>query len=267
MPPSTEFAARPADGMGGLAKGLAIVEAFSAHEVMSIADAARAAGTTRASARRCLITLTELGYVAQSGREFRPLSRLRKLGGLPSKRDRLAQLAQPLLAAARDALAESVSLAVLDNNQPLFIARAEAQHIVATGVRVGANLPAYCSATGRVLLSQFSDQDIVERLGAQPLAQRTPRTLTKIPDLLAEIESVRQQGYALTDEELELGLLSLAVPVVGANNEIIAAVSVSATSARVKNLGLRQCAFPALQACAKALVKALREPMGFQQNV
>jgi IclR family transcriptional regulator, pca regulon regulatory protein len=258
-----EQKSRGADGMGGLAKGLAIVEAFSAREAMSIADAARAAGTTRASARRCLITLAELGYVELSGRAFRPLVRLRKLGGTVSRRDQLARLAQPLLAAARDTLRESVSLAVFENDRPLFIARAEAEHFVATGVSVGANLPAYCSATGRVLLSQFSDRDILERLGGQPLTQRTPRTLTKIPELLAEIASVRQQGYALSDEELELGLRSLAVPVVGANNnEIIAAVSVSAASARVKSADLRKRAVPVLQSCARALVEALGEPIG-----
>jgi IclR family pca regulon transcriptional regulator len=262
MPEMTERAARGADGMGGLAKGLAIVEAFSAHDVMSIADAARAAGTTRASARRCLITLTELGYVEQSGREFRPLGRLRKLGGVASKRDQLAQLAQPLLAAARDTLAESVSLAVLDHDRSLFIARAEAEHIVSTGVRVGAYLPAYCSATGRVLLSQFSDKDIVECLGRKPLARRTPHTRTTISDLLTEIRSFREKGYAVSDEELELGLRALAVPVVGANNEIIAAVSVSAASARVRTADLRRRFVPALQSCAKAITAALRETAG-----
>ena len=87
MPQKTERPARKAEGMGGLAKGLAIVEAFSAHPVMSVADAARAAGATRASARRCLITLTELGYVEHSGREFRPLTRLRRLGAVASKRE------------------------------------------------------------------------------------------------------------------------------------------------------------------------------------
>jgi IclR family pca regulon transcriptional regulator len=127
--------------MGGLAKGLAIIEAFAIHGVLSVSDAARASGTTRAAARRCLITLTRLGYVDHSGREFRPLPRLRSLGGTITKRDQIARLAEPILARARDELAESVSLAVLDNDTALFIARAEAEHIVSTGVRVGAHLP------------------------------------------------------------------------------------------------------------------------------
>jgi IclR family pca regulon transcriptional regulator len=259
MPQKTEGTARKAEGMGGLAKGLAIVEAFSAHSVMSVADAARAAGATRASARRCLLTLTELGYVEHSGREFRPLTRLRRLGGVASRRDQLAQLAQPFLSHARDELAESISLAVLDHDGALFIARAEAEHIVSTGVRVGARLPAYCSATGRVLLSQFPDKEILRRIGRKPMARRTPHTLTKPSEVLAEARSARSNGYAVSDEELELGLRALAVPVMGANDEIIGAVSVSAASARVRSADLRRRFVPVLQSCARLLAEAVGE--------
>jgi IclR family pca regulon transcriptional regulator len=252
-------AERTREGMGGLAKGLAIIEAFATHGVLNISDAARASGATRAAARRCLITLTELGYVEQSGREFRPLARLRGLGSATSKRDQMARLAQPLLERARDELTESVSLAVLDNDRTFFIARAEAEHIVSTGVRVGAYLPAYCSATGRVLLSQFSDTEILKRIGQKPLPQRTLHTLTKSSDILEEIRSVRQKAYATSNEELALGLRALAVPVVGTNNEFVAAVSVSAASARVRKSEMTRHFLPVLRSCALSLAEALTE--------
>jgi IclR family transcriptional regulator, pca regulon regulatory protein len=252
MPPATASEGSN-EGMGGLAKGLAIIEAFAVHGVLSVSNAARASGTSRAAARRCLITLTQLGYVAHSGREFRPLPRLRNLGGAMAKRDQIARLAEPLLARARDELAESVSLAVLDKDKSLFIARAEAEHIVSTGVRVGAHLPAYCSATGRVLLGQFSCDEIVERIGRKPLRSRTPHTITKISLLLAELRGVRKRGYAISDEELELGMRSLAVPVIGENHEIIAAISVSAASARVRAVDLRSHFLPILQSCSRTL--------------
>jgi IclR family pca regulon transcriptional regulator len=256
MPQKTQ-AARKAEGMGGLAKGLAIVEAFSIRGVMNVADAARASGATRAAARRCLLTLTELGYVEQSGREFRPLPRLRGLGASASKREQLARLAQPVLAHGRDELAESVSLAVLDDDKTFFIARAEAEQIVSTGVRIGAHLPAYCSPTGRVLLSQFADREVLRRLGQEPLPQRTVRTLTKTNDILTEIRSVREKGYAISDEELALGLRALAVPISGPNGEIIAAVSVSAASARVRTSDLRKRFLPVLQSCARTIAEAI----------
>jgi IclR family transcriptional regulator, pca regulon regulatory protein len=253
MPPRTASNERSSEGMGGLAKGLAIIEALTTHGVLSVSDAARASSITRAAARRCLITLTELGYVEHSGREFRPLPRLRRLGGATTKRDQIARLAEPFLARARDELAESVSLAVLDKDASLFIARAEAEHIVSTGVRVGANLPAYCSATGRVLLSQFSDDEIMKRIGRKPLRSRTTRTITKISLLLAEIQAVRKRAYAISDEELELGMRSLAVPVINENHETIAAISVSAASARVRVADLRSDFLPILQSCSRTL--------------
>jgi IclR family transcriptional regulator, pca regulon regulatory protein len=245
--------------MGGLAKGLAIIESFAAHEVMSVVDAARASGATRAAARRRLLTLNELGYVEHYGREFRPLERLRRLGGTTTKRERLARLAQPLLARARDELNESVSLAVLESQTTLFIARAEAEHIVSTGVRIAPNLPSYCSATGRVLLSQFSDKEVLKRLGRKRLPARTSTTLTKPSEIVKEIRSVREKGYAIGDEELEVGLRSLAVPVAGSTGEIVAAVSVSASSARVRAIDLGKRFFQILQSCARMLVEAANE--------
>jgi IclR family pca regulon transcriptional regulator len=137
--------------------------------------------------------------------------------------------------------------------------RRKAEHIVWTGVRIGAHLLAYCSATGRVLLSQFSDKDVLERLGRKRLPARTPRTLTKPNEIVTEIRSVREKGYAISDEELEVGLRSLAVPVAGSTGEIIAAVSVSASSARVRAIDLSKRFFPILQSCARMLVEAANE--------
>lgn len=245
------------EGMAGLAKGLAIIEAFSVNAVMSVADAARASGATRAAARRCLLTLVELNYLELSGREFRPLPKLRRLGETASRRDQLVHIAQPLLERARDELGESVSLAVLEDDQSLFIARAEAEHIVSTGVRVGANLPLYCSATGRVLLDGHADADILKKLRRRPIVARTPKGLTDLADILAAIKTAAQNGFAISDEELELGIRSMAVPVRGANNELVAAVSVSAASVRVKVSDLRKRLLPSLLNCAGRISRSL----------
>jgi IclR family transcriptional regulator, pca regulon regulatory protein len=224
---------RRAEGMGGLAKGLAIIEALSSNGVQSAADAARAANSTRAAARRCLLTLVELGYVERVGREFRPLPRLRSLGRPGSLRERLVEASDEALALARDKLNESVSLAVLDGESVLFVARAEAEHIISTGVRIGARLPAYCSATGRILLGSLRDDDVRNIVGRKALRQRTPKTIVKPGAILHEVKESRASGFAISDEELELGMRSLAVPVHDPDGTIIAALSVSAYSARV----------------------------------
>lgn len=256
---TTEPKEKKQEGMAGLAKGLAIIEAFSVNPVMSVADAARASGATRAAARRCLLTLVELNYLELSGRDFRPLPRLRRLGGTLSERDKLAQIAQPLLERARDEVTESVSLAVLDDDQSLFIARAQADHYVQTGVRVGATLPLYCSATGRILLGRHTDDDIARRLSRYPMTARTPRTLTAIPDILSSIRTSVKNGYSIIDEELAPGIRAMAVPVFGANGDIVATVSVSAASARVKVSDLRKRILPVLLHCAEQITQPLKE--------
>lgn len=224
---------RPAEGMGGLAKGLAIIEALSSRGVQSAADAARAAQSTRAAARRCLLTLVELGYVERVGREFRPLPRLRNLGQPGSLRDRLVEASTEILARGRDKLNESLSLAVLEGESVMFVARAEAEHIISTGVRIGARLPAYCSATGRILLGSLDDDAIRAIVGGKTLAQRTPKTIVKPALIMREIVASRTSGFAMSDEELELGMRALAVPVRDIDGKIVAALSVSAYSVRV----------------------------------
>jgi IclR family transcriptional regulator, pca regulon regulatory protein len=251
------LAPRRGETMGGLAKGLAIIEAFATKRAMSVADAARAAGATRAAARRCLLTLEALGYLERAGRDFRPLPRLRRLGGEVSLEQRLAHIAQPFLDRARDDLGESVSLAVLKDDRSYFIARAEAEHIVSTGVRVGAYLPSYCSATGRVLLSGLPQAAAAERLRAIEHPKRTPRTLTTRAAILAEIKAVAERGFAVSDEELEPGLRAVAVPVYGKDQQIVAALSVSASAARVKTADLRRIFFPRLRSAAQDLSAAM----------
>lgn len=247
---------RRSEGMGGLAKGLAIIEAFGTTRAMSVADAARAAGATRAAARRCLLTLEALGYVERTGRDFQPLPKLRSLGGSMSLEERLAHIAQPFLDRTRDDLRESVSLAVLKDDRSYFIARAEAEHIVSTGVRLGAYLPSYCSATGRVLLSTLPDTVVAELLRTADRAKRTSRTLTTKTAILAEIKAVAERGFAVSDEELELGLRSLAVPVYGKDRKIVAALSVSASAARVRIADLRRIFFPRLRSAAQGVSSA-----------
>jgi IclR family pca regulon transcriptional regulator len=239
--------------MGGLAKGLAIIEALATRGVQSSADAARASNSTRAAARRCLLTLVGLGYVERIGREFRPLPRLRNLGRGSTLREQLIEESRSILASGRDQLNESLSLGVLDGDSVLFIARAEAEHIISTGIRIGARLPAYCSATGRVLLSGLGDTDIRTVVGKKTFPQRTAKTLTRPSAIVNEVLLVREVGFAVSDEEIELGMRSLAVPVHDLDGKLVAAISVSVYSARVSRHALIKTLLPVVQECASQL--------------
>lgn len=249
---------RMPEGMAGLAKGLAILEAFAGHKGrLTVADAARASGATRASARRCLLTLTELGYVEYDGKFFRPQPRILSLGSAYSECRTLPQIAQPILAAARDELAESVSLAILDNDAALFIARAEADRLISSGILIGSRAPAYCSATGRILLSHSTEKKIRDYLERTELVARTKHTLVKKAAILDAIRTAQKQGFEVIDEELELGLRSIAVPVFDSRRSLVGAMSASASSARVSVAQMMRNFLPILQRYAEKLGKAL----------
>jgi IclR family pca regulon transcriptional regulator len=242
------------EGMGGLAKGLAIIEAFSPRQPrMTVSEAANSSGTSRASARRCLLTLAELGYLEFDGKYFRPQPRLLALSAAYSGPRSLPQLAQPFLKAARGELHESVSLAVLERDVALFVARSEAERLVTTGIALGTRIDLYCSATGRVLLSAWDDERLAAYLDRAVLEARTRHTLVKKAALREAVRSVRKLGYATTDQELEIGLRSIAVPVMDSRGAVVAAMSASASSARVSIAQMVKNFLPVLKTNAAGL--------------
>jgi IclR family pca regulon transcriptional regulator len=244
--------------MAGLGKGLAVIEAFGPERPrMTVADAARASGTTRAAARRCLLTLEQLGYLTHDGRYFAPTPRMLRLGAAFLETSALPRLAQPYLESARDELTESVSLAVLEGDRSVFVARAETQRIVTTGVRLGARLPAPASATGRVMLAAVPDEALDAILLGVRLHATTPRTVVDVTQIRQRIVTARSTGVAYTDEELELGMRSMAVPVRDGRGRTVAAMSVSAFTARVSLDELRDRFLPVLRGYAQRLGQLL----------
>jgi IclR family pca regulon transcriptional regulator len=249
---------RAKEGMAGLAKGLAIIEAFNAStKRMTVSDAAHLTELSRPAARRCLLTLVDLGYLGHDGKFFTPLPRMLRLGSAYLSTSSLTQIAQPLLSSARDELQESISLAVLDEGHSVFIARAEAVRIVSTGVKLGGRLPAYCSATGRVLLSGFAEDEIHRHLDSVPMKQLTARTLANADAVMQAVKRAAEDGYAISNEELEIGMSAMAVPVRNRSGEIEAALSVSVFSGRVSVTTLEETFLPVLLELAKRLQRSL----------
>jgi len=249
---------RAAEGMAGLAKGLAIVEAFGPQRTrLSVTEAARATDISPATARRCLLTLEAAGYVSYDGKYFRPTPRMVRLGAAYLETSPLPLLAQPHVLAARDELAESVSLAVLEGDNSVFVARAEVARIVSTGARLGAQLPAHASATGRVLLAALPDAEVEELLARADLQRTTPNTLTSVEAIRERVQRARVDGIASTDEELALGMRSMAVPVRDARGRTVAAMSVAAFAARISLAEMQATFAPVLLRHATRLGKML----------
>ena len=218
----------------GLEKGLAVIEAFGAMRgPATLTQVAEHTGHTKASVRRCLLTLCKLGYAAQEGRQFRLAPRALRLGHAYVASDRLTKVAQPILEMTSERTHESASIAVLDSQDAVFVARSTHRRSLSSGLGVGARLPAYCSATGRVLLSETTKEDIKFMLNRMARPALTPRTHTSLREILHEIDLVRTQGYAMNDQELEIGLRSIAVPIRTGRGELVAALSLSVATNRM----------------------------------
>lgn len=246
------------EGMAGLAKGLAILEVFGpGREQLTVSDAARSTGMWPATARRCLLTLEHLGYLSFDGKFYRPTPRMVRLGASYLETASLPALAQPHAVAARDQLGESVSVGVLDGDDVVFVARAEVQRLVTAAVRLGTQLPAHASASGRVLLADLPDEELAERLERVAPSATTPHTVVDVAGLRERVQRAREDGYATTDEELELGIRTLAVPVRDSTGHVPAALAVSTLTARVSRTELLENFLPVLITHAERLGRQL----------
>lgn len=220
--------------MTSLARGLSVIRAFTEREPnLTIADIARITGLPRAAARRCLLTLQQLGYAGTDGRTFFLRPKILALGYSFLSSAPLATILDPLIERVSTQVQESCSAAVLDDDEIVYIARAATKRIMSVGLNVGSRLPAYCTSMGRVLLAALPETELESYLRRVPLKSFTDRTIATADMLERELGRVRDQGFALVDQELELGLRSIAVPVRTASGIVVAALNVSAQAARV----------------------------------
>jgi IclR family pca regulon transcriptional regulator len=257
----TEFAAFEGnpDFVLSLARGLRVIEAFEGHtEGQTVADISRGTSLSRAAARRSLLTLERLGYVESSGRTYRLKTRVLKLGFSYLSSNSLPTIVQPTLEHITELVHESSSLGVLDGEQIVYIGRSTAKRVMSVGLSVGSRLPAYCTSLGRVLLAALPEAELTAYLQTTTVKALTPKTITDKQLLGDIIRSVRTDGFAITDEELELGLRSIAVPVRTHQNRVVAAMNIGVQAARVSAAELIHRFLPILQENAAMLAPLLR---------
>lgn len=225
-------AAGPGGGyVQSLARGLAVIAAFDAeHPRMTLSDVARRADLSRAAARRFLLTLETLGYVRSDGREFSLTPQVMRLGFAYLSSQSLPDIAQPHLQDLSMQIGESTSVAVLDGDDIMYVARRATTRIMHVSIRVGTRFPAYVTSMGRVLLAARPDAEIDAYLARAQLVALTAQTITDPAVLRERLEQVRELGYSLVDQELEVGLRSLAVPIRDRSGAVIAAANVSTST-------------------------------------
>ena len=227
-PADTQAAPQAGDQyVQSLARGLAVIRAFDTdHPLMTLTEVAARTDLTRATARRFLHTLVELGYVRTDGKTFALTAKVLQLGYAYLSGLSLPQLAQPHLEELSLKLGESTSAAVLDGTDIAYIARVTTRRIMNVGITVGTRFPAHATSMGRVLLAALPQAELKAYLASAEIKPLTPRALGTPQELLAVLDTVRAQGWCLLDQELELGLMSVAAPVHD-GPKVVAAVNVS----------------------------------------
>ena len=240
-----------------LERGIAVIQVFSReHPALTLSEVARLTGITRATARRILLTLEKLGHVRSDGKLFSLTPRVLSLGWAYLASLNLPELAQPLMENLVERTKESCSMATLDPPDIVYVARVPTRRIMTITLAVGARLPAHATSMGRVLLAGLPDDELKRFLDDTTLERFTDRTITDPDDLRLAVRETRDRGWALVDEELEVGLRSLAAPITRGHFGTVAAINVSAATHRVSVEEFYERFLPALLETAASISAA-----------
>lgn len=243
------------DFVSALASGLEVILAFDdTHSRMTLSEVATRTGMNRAKARRFLLTLHALGYVRKQQRYFELAPRVLQLGYAFLSSNNYRSVIQQYLEDITVESGESSSLAMLDGDDIMYVARSAAPHrLMAITLSVGTRLPAAHTSMGRVLLAQLPEGELNAYLERLELRRYTDKTIINKSDIIKCIERVRQQGYAIADQELDSGLRSLAVPAFDANGKLLGAINISTNAARIDVDTLLEEYLPLLQSKARLI--------------
>ena len=231
-----------------LDRGLRLLQKFGATSgPTTLSDLARAADLPRATARRILFTLEAGGFVATDGKLFTLTPHVLTLAASYLRSSQVVSVLQPVLDRIAMAAQEISSIAVLDGDEVVFIARGSPARVFSAGLDIGYRLPAFCTSVGRAMLGQFDNADLAARLAAMRREAMTPHTVTDPARLLASIISDREKGYSLVDREAEPGFRSISVPIRRYDGAIIAAINMGAHVDRVSTGEMIDRFLPLLQ--------------------
>ena len=256
------------DFVASLARGIEIIRSFTAppekgisdppapvgpSDALTLSQVAARVGVARAVARRFLLTLAELGYVATDGKYFRLTARVLDLGYAYLSSMPFSNLATEFLQEVSEQTKESSSASVLDGQDIVYVARVAVRRILSISLSIGTRLPAYCTSMGRVLLTALPPSELEKYLELVQLRRRTPNTVTDKKRLREILAEVFREDYALTNGELEEGLQSIAVPVRSSGGRVLAAINISTQVGRVTKSQMLKDFLPVLRKAAQRI--------------
>ncbi|MFH1906202.1 MAG: IclR family transcriptional regulator [Chloroflexota bacterium] len=246
-----------------LAHGLEILALFTTEKPsLNLTEIVTATQFTKSTAFRMVSTLELLGYLERDPvtRYYRPGLKVLQLGFTALNSLELAQIAQPYLKSLSDATGETTNMAIRDGADIIYVARNITQRILSVNLYRGSRLPVHCTSMGKAQLIDLSQKELFDLLGEGPYQKMTPNTITRLEELMSELEKIRKQGYAINDEELAIGLRSVAAPIRGSGGKVVAAINVSAPGSRISRQELEERLAPKVVDTAGQISSSLGAP-------
>lgn len=243
-----------------LVRGLEILELFTPDRPsLNLTEIVAATQLNKSTAYRVLSTLEMLGYLERdpATRHYRPGLKVLKLGFTALNSLETAQIAQPYLKSLSDACGETTNMSIRDGAEVIYVARNATQQIISVNLQRGSRLPVYCTSMGKAQLIDLSRQELGDLLGEGPYPKKGVNTITCLDALVSELDRVRQQGYAINDEELAAGLRSVAAPIRNHEGKVVAAINISVAGARISRQELENQLAPQAVATAHQISIAL----------
>lgn len=245
--PKSEF-------MSTLERGLRVLRSFDQENPeMQLSEVATKTNLSPAVARRCLNTLVQLGYVAQYGRKFLLRPEVLIFGQAFTSSMNLERIVTPFLQTVRDETGDSSSLSVLSDQDILYLVHVSTKRHIRLGANVGTRFPAFCTSLGRILLANLPPQDLRAFMETAKFQKHTEHTITERCELQSMLIDIKRSGYAATQDELDYGILSVAVPLFGPEGQVVAAINCSTTTSRTDKKTLVKERVPLLQNAAKLI--------------
>lgn len=242
-----------------LARGLKVIQAFSSENPeMTLSEIAQRTGISPASVRRSLFTLEALGFVSLNGRRFVLRAKVLTLGAAYFESMQLKDIAMPALGVVARRFQDTVSMAVLDDTEVIYVAHIPSERRIRFRASVGYRLPIFATSLGRAMMAYEPAPRVEKYLKLAPFTKYTGKTVVDADELRSIFRQAREHGYATQEAQLEFGVIAVAVPVMGPTGKVVAALNCSSESSRGTLKQLIETRLPALKEAAREIEGALR---------
>jgi IclR family pca regulon transcriptional regulator len=255
--PKKEKTLKPGDFLQTLERGFEVIKSFKASPILTISESSKITGLPRPVTRRVLLTLESLGYAKEKDGKYSLTAKILSLGYSFVSSQKMLETANPYLERFSDKVGESCSIAILDDSEIVYVARVPVKKIIKFSLGIGTRLPAYATSMGKVLLAYLPENKIEQYVADVELTKLASNTITDPENFKKELEHIRKNGWALSENELEEGLISISAPLKDIRGEVIAAINCATHTGRASRSQIVHEYLPLLLETAEQISKSI----------